>query len=153
MSNNLLWKWNFPLAFQWNQAHTLRMPNKDNLFMIPHVNKMHKALEDDNVGPTSKWHYSFLFFFSSFWQFIKHRHKLAHVPSSSVGKKPNFSSKQKGNKLKFRTSNRGPAYPVFREAGGRREGGRNGGEGGDGGRGGKSGGGGVRGWQRSTLAE
>lgn len=45
---------NFPLNFHSNQVHTLRMPNKDNLFMTPHVNKMHKELEDDNVGPTSK---------------------------------------------------------------------------------------------------
>ena len=74
----------------------------------------------------------FFFFFFSFWQFIKHRHKLAHIPvfrgrkkQKTTNKKKIFSSKQRGNKLKFRTTSRGPAYPVFREAGGgRREGGK-----------------------------
>lgn len=44
-------------------------------------------------------------------------------------KKHDFSSKQKGNKLKFGTTNRGPAYPVFREAGGRGREGEDGGRG------------------------
>lgn len=40
-----------------------------------------ETLEDEDVGLVSKWR-SWFFFINS-WHFIKHRHKVAHVPSCS----------------------------------------------------------------------
>lgn len=42
----------------------------------------------------------FLFFPTYFWQFIKHKHKLAHVPSSLVGKKAQLFIKAKREQVK-----------------------------------------------------
>lgn len=90
------------------------MADRDNL-LTPHVNKMHKALGDNNVGP------HFLSFFVVSGSLSGTCTNWHTSPLPQWEKCPAFfSSKQKGNKLKFRTTNGGPAYLVIRKAGGGR---------------------------------
>lgn len=77
-------------------------------------------LEDQDVGLISKQH-SFFSFFKFGFGALSSTGPNWHM-SLLVQKKENFSSKQKGGmELKFRTTNRGPAYPVFRQRRGREE--------------------------------
>lgn len=79
------------------------MPDKDNLFMTPHVNKMHKALEDDNIGPTSKWHNSFLslsLFFLSFLAVYQAQAQTGTRPLFLGGKKAQLFIKAKREQVK-----------------------------------------------------
>lgn len=109
-------------------AQTPRMANEREVIYDTACLNTKSPPEDDNGGPTSKWHC-----YDS-WQFIKRRRKKKGGTNPRFFRKgekrkkttgPTFHQRKKkqqkrgGFKLKFRSSNRGPAYPVFREAAGR----------------------------------
>jgi len=72
-----------------------REPKMNSLFMTANVNNTDDALQDDNVGPSSKWHSWFLIVDPGG---LSSTARLAHAPIS-VGKWSNFWSKQKSNNL------------------------------------------------------
>lgn len=80
--------------------------------MTPYVNAIRKALVNDNVGPHFKVTL-FIPFFTCFLAVHQAQMQTGTCPLFLGRKTAKLLIKAKGGKLKFSTTNRGPAYPVY----------------------------------------